>query len=140
MEFKKFNVRVRVHYSEVDRMSVVYHGNYFRYFETGRTELLRHIGFPYEQLEESGLFFVVVQAHAEYSGNAGYDKQLNINTWVDLINHASIRFQYEVASESAEKIIVSGYTTLACLGKNKHPTRLPATLLSALSGFYAQPI
>ena len=44
--------KVRVYYQDTDQMGVVYYGNYARYYEIGRTEMIRSMGFTYKQMEE----------------------------------------------------------------------------------------
>ena len=69
-------VTVRVRYGETDQMGVVYHPNYFLYFETGRTELMRAAGVVYSEMEKSGVFLVVTQASCRYRAAARYDRAL----------------------------------------------------------------
>ena len=56
---------VRVRYADTDKMGIVYNGNYFMFFEIGRTELLRSLGLPYVELERAGYLLPVLEAHAE---------------------------------------------------------------------------
>ncbi len=71
---------VRVRYGEVDRMGVVYHANYLAYFETGRTEFLRHLGRSYRAVEEGGMLLVVADAGLRFHRPAGYDDELRVRT------------------------------------------------------------
>ena len=68
---------VRVRYAETDQMGVVYHGNYFTWFEVGRVELCRHLGFEYKQMEsEDDTFIVVAEASCRYKRSARFDDVL----------------------------------------------------------------
>lgn len=71
---------IRVRYADTDKMGVVYNGNYLRFFEIGRTELLRDIGVPYVQLESEGLLLPVLEAHVEFVRPAKYDDLITIET------------------------------------------------------------
>lgn len=51
---------VRVRYAETDQMNVVYYGNYAQYFEVGRAESIRNLGFTYKKMEEMGIKMPVV--------------------------------------------------------------------------------
>ena len=71
-----FEAPVRVRYEETDRMGVVYHSNYFVWFEVSRTDLLRNNGWTYREMEADGIQLPVIEAHCEYRKPAKYDDQL----------------------------------------------------------------
>ncbi|HCH37026.1 MAG TPA: acyl-CoA thioesterase, partial [Acidobacteria bacterium] len=71
---------VRVRYAETDKMGVVYHANYLVWFEIGRTDLLRTIGWTYRQMESAGISLPVIEAHCEYRKPARYDDELEVTT------------------------------------------------------------
>lgn len=87
---------VRVRYADTDKMGVVYNGNYLRYFEIGRTELLRHIGVPYAQLEDHGALLPLIEAHVEYLRPARYDDLLTIRTHYAVDRSPVLRLSYEI--------------------------------------------
>ena len=61
--------RIRVRYAETDQMGVVYHANHFIWFEVGRVELLRQLGFSYRDMEQQDhCFIAVVLASANVVG------------------------------------------------------------------------
>ena len=68
----------RVRYADTDQMSIVWHGNYFEYFEVGRTELLRTLGFTYRGMEEGGIRLPLVEAHCRFLQPARYDDEILI--------------------------------------------------------------
>ena len=72
--------RIRVRYEETDRMGVVYHANHLRYFEQGRTELMRARGVRYRDLEESGVLLAVLEANAVFKGKVTYDDEITVET------------------------------------------------------------
>jgi acyl-CoA thioester hydrolase len=57
---------VRVRYAETDQMGVAYHGNYFAWFEVGRTDLLRQFGLTYKELEGQQVRLPVIETHVLY--------------------------------------------------------------------------
>src|SRR3954451_20361898 len=65
--------QLRVRYSETDQMGTVYHSRPLEWFECGRTELLRHLGLPYADLERQGLYLPLIESHLQYLGRARYD-------------------------------------------------------------------
>ena len=74
---------VRVRYKDTDQMGVVYHGNYFTYFEIGRVEYLRDRGMTYKDMEQhDDSHIVVVEAQCRFLRPARYDDVLRIRTHV----------------------------------------------------------
>jgi acyl-CoA thioester hydrolase len=126
------SVRVRVRYGETDQMGVVYHPNYFLYFETGRTELLRASGVAYSELEKSGVFLVVIEASCRYRAAARYDQELTILTRIDELRKATIRFSYRVLGPDGG-LLAEGSTELASVNRDKNPIRLPKEVSELLS-------
>src|ERR1700754_1391147 len=72
--------QVRVRYAETDQMNVVYYGNYAQYFEVGRVESIRQLGFSYKDLESTGIIMPVVEMNVKYLRPARYDDLLTIRT------------------------------------------------------------
>jgi len=106
-------VKVRVRYGETDRMGVVYHGNYFQYFEIGRTELMRARGATYRSLEDRGYALAVVEVGATYRAGAKYDDELTVVTVARPAGRVRVRFDYEIVRDG--RTICEGFTVLACL-------------------------
>ena len=98
---------LRVRYAETDKMGVVYHANYFVWFEVGRTDLLRHAGWTYREMEAEGVSLPVIEAHAEYKHPARYDDELEIRVEASMPSPARLRFSYQVvrvADEAADRV------------------------------------
>lgn len=118
---------IRVRYSETDRMGVVYHANYLAYFEIGRTEQLRAMGVRYRDLEDQGYALAVVEAALRYASPARYDEVVTVSTRLTRVTHARLTHEYEIRGEDG-RLVVTGHTTLACLGPDGRVRRLPAHL------------
>ena len=103
---------IRVIYADTDQMGVVYHSNYLRYFEIGRTELLRELGISYKDMEEKyGIMLPVKEAFVDYKISIKYDDIIVVYTSVEKLKNASLRLKYEIRSKENEKILYStGYT------------------------------
>jgi len=124
---------VRVRYAETDQMGVAYHGEYFAWFEVGRTDLLRGLGLTYRDLEARGLRLPVIEAHAKYLKPARYDDLLEIHTLVKDVGGASIRFGYEVRLAGDETpALAHGETAHAAVDRDGRPCRLPDELRKRL--------
>src|ERR1700761_4541875 len=72
--------KMRVRYAETDQMNVVYHGNYAQYFEVGRVEAIRQLGFSYKDLEATGIILPVIEWTARFLRPARYDDLLTVRT------------------------------------------------------------
>lgn len=127
-----FSVTVRVRYGDTDRMGVVYHGNYLTYFEVGRTEYLRALGFPYSRLEGEGILLTVVEAHCRYLAAATYDDLLRVETTGRTVSPVRVRFDYRIFHEGSGRIVAEGWTELVCLDRDRRPRRLPAEIRGVL--------
>lgn len=117
----------RVIYGDTDQMGVAYYANYLRWFEIGRTELMRQAGVPYERAERDGIFFPVTEAQCRYRKPALYDNLLRIETTVESLGRVALRFNYWIGLETDRVTLASGWTKHACLNRNRKVTRLPAS-------------
>lgn len=90
-------IQFRVRYQETDQMGVVYHGNYFAYFEMGRTELLREAtGRSYRDVEEDNVRMVVAKVECSYFKPAHYDDLLTLETRVAKCTRASLEHEHKL--------------------------------------------
>ena len=125
--------RIRVIYGDTDQMGVVYHANYFRFFEVGRMEYLRARGANYRDLERDGLSLPVIDVSASYKSPARYDDLLLIRTVVSEVKRVSLAFTYEVRREEDPlKLLCTGHTVHACMGREGRLVRLPERLAQLL--------
>ncbi|MFO8008336.1 MAG: thioesterase family protein [Candidatus Brocadiia bacterium] len=120
--------RLRVRYAETDQMGVVYNSHFLVYFEVGRTEYLRARGRAYADLEAEGVYLAVVEAHCRYLGPAGYDEELEMQTWVDRLRPTRIDFRHRIGRLDDGSAVAEGHVVLACVDGQGRPRRLPADL------------
>ena len=111
-------IEFRVPYADVDQMGCVHHSNYLKYFEQGRTELLRQSGWAYRDLEASGVFFVVSRASCDYRSPARYDELLTLTTTIKRKTLARIDHHYELRAKQDNRLLAIGQTTLACVNSD----------------------
>lgn len=112
-------------YAETDKMGVVYYANYFVWFEVARTDLLRHAGWSYRDMETEGCMLPVLEAHCEYRKPALYDDELEIRTTGTWLSHVRIRFDYVIVRLSDAAVLAGGHTVHASLDLAGKPMRLP---------------
>ena len=103
--------KIRVYYQDTDKMGVVYYGNYARYYEIGRTEMIRDLGFTYKQMEELGIMLPARSLKIYYIKSAYYDELLTVRTIVDTIPQVKFPIKTEMYNEKGE-LINSGEVVL----------------------------
>ena len=116
LTYPTHEVQIRVRYQETDQMGVVYHGNYFTFFEIGRTEYLRSNGYTYREMEAEGAFAVVVKAECSYHKGAKYDDLLTIKTTIKRITRVKIEYEHQIFRDS--ELLATGHITLAFVDSN----------------------
>jgi len=130
--------QLRVRYAETDQMGVVYHSNYFPWFETARAESIRQLGFSYADMEKMGIIMPVVEVQCRYVRPAVYDDLLRIKVILkELPVHHKIEFHHEVFNEKDE-LLATGRIILYFLeAKTMKRTTMPEQLLSKLKPFFS---
>ena len=129
--------KIRVRYAETDQMGIVYHSNYFLYFESGRTESIRELGFTYADMENMGVIMPVSDAHCRYLRSAKYDDLLTVKTMLkELPIHHKIEFHHEVFNEKDELLAVGKIILYFMEAKTMKRTSMPAELLEKLQPYF----
>ena len=123
---------LRVRYGDTDRMGFVYYANYLRWFEIGRTELIRSLGTPYREVEEAGVSLPVVEASCRYRKSARYDDSIVIETGIASLERASVEFAYRVVRETDGELLATGRTRHCFLATDGRPARAPEFLVALL--------
>ena len=115
----------RVIYGDTDNMGMAYYANYLRWFEIGRTELLRQWGLPYRDIETRGIFLPVAEAHCKYHTPARYDTVLHIEAVLDTEVKGGMKIDYRITSADGRTLHATGYTRHAFVTKDGRVTRPP---------------
>jgi acyl-CoA thioester hydrolase len=129
---------IRVRYAETDPMNVVYYGNYAQYFEVGRVESFRELGFSYKVIEEMGIMLPVVELNIKYLRPARYDDLITVKTQIKALPHDHrIVFDQEIFNEEG-KLLTIGMVKLYFmdekLGKR---ASMPALMHEKLSTYFS---
>lgn len=129
--------KLRVRYAETDQMDVVYHGNYAQYFEVGRAEAIRQMGFTYKDMESMGIIMPIVEWHAKFIRPAHYDDLLTIRTTLkELPADHRIEFHQEVYNEK-EKLLTTGKVVLYFMtADTMEKTTMPENLIENLKPYF----
>lgn len=126
---------VRVRYAETDQMGIVYYSNYFVWFEIGRVELLRQLGFDYKRMEfEDDCFIPVVEANCRYKAPARYDEELILQTEAVSVRGYILKFRYRLLRAADRQLLAEGETTHVVTDRKMTKKDLPDKYVKAISG------
>jgi len=123
--------KLRVRYAETDQMGVVYHSNHLIWFEVGRVEFMRQMGFSYRDMErEDGLFIAVAEARCRYRAPVYYDEEVVVRTRLKTVRDSVIIFSYELARADTGALLAEGETTHVVTNSAMKISALPNKYLS----------
>ena len=126
---------IRVRYAETDQMGVVYYANFLVWFEIGRVELLRQLGFDYKTMEvEDDCFIPGVEVNGRYKAPARYDDQRVIETRMAALRGSVLKFRYRVLRGNDAHVLAEGETTHVVTDRKMSKRALPEKYVQALSG------
>ena len=124
--------RLRVRYAETDQMGVVYHANHLVWFEVGRVELMRQMGFSYRDMEsEDGRYIAVVEVQCRYRAPVFYDDEVVIRTRLKTVRESVVAFAYELVRERDKTLLAEGETTHIVTDSKMKVAALPDKYLTA---------
>ena len=126
--------RLRVRYAETDRMGIVYHANFAVWFEVGRVELLRQLGFQYSEMEQKDRCHIpVVDLRVRYKAPAQYDDEIVVRTVLKNVRSSLLHFSYEVFRESDRALLATGETMHIIVDDKFERQPLPEKYMKAFS-------
>lgn len=127
-------VKYRILYADTDMMGVVYYGNYGRFFELGRTEMIREMGMPYIVLEKAGIMMPVYSVESKYRNVLSYDELITIETTVKKLPAARMEFFHRIYNEDGGLAHEAKVVLVFLDMKTNKPVRAPERLLGLLQG------
>jgi len=130
---RAFNeTRLRVRYAETDQMGVVYHSNHLIWFEVGRVELMRQMGFSYRDMErDDGCFIAVAEVKCRYRAPVYYDDEVLIRTRLKTVRESVVAFSYELVRADSRTLLAEGETTHIVTDSKMKVAALPDKYLTA---------
>lgn len=130
---------VRVRYGETDQMGYLYYGYYALYYEVGRAEAIRQLGYTYKELEDMGIVMPVVELKAQYFRPALYDNLITVKTILkEMPEDSKISFHSELYNEQGQ-LLNKGTTTLVFYDpREKKKVSMPAELKTRLQPFFTK--
>ena len=122
-----------VRYYETDQMGIVHHSNYIRYFECGRTAMLKELGLPIEKIEESGVMLPVVSVECRYKVPARLGDTLRIVSIIDEVPRAKLVIRTEIYN-LADQLVCEGEVVLGFINaQTRRPVRCPEDLAAVFT-------
>jgi acyl-CoA thioester hydrolase len=120
MYVNKYEFKVR--YAEVDRMNIAYHSNYIIWFELGRTEFLRSLGYNYSQLEKEEIWLPVIEVGCKYMSPVTYDDRVVVETFIEELSRVRIKFKYRLYTGG--RLCAEGFSAHAFTNPKLRPLAL----------------
>jgi len=115
---------IRVYYEDTDAAGIVYHANYLRFAERGRTEMLRAAGFEHAGiLKETGIAFTVISMQVNFKSPAKLDELLDVQTRMVSVGGASMEMAQGIFR--GDTLLVDMIVKIACIDRNGKAARLP---------------
>lgn len=111
----------RVNYYETDKMKIVHHTNYVRYFEEARIDFMRQINCSCSELESEGILIPVVDAYARFHKSLKFDDEFYVQVKLDKFNGARMEFSYEIRFFKDDSLAVTGHTSHCFINENMKP-------------------
>jgi acyl-CoA thioester hydrolase len=131
--------RLRVRYAETDQMGVVYHSNHLIWFEVGRVELMREMGFSYRDMErDDGRFIAVAEVKCRYRAPVYYDEEVVVRTRLKNVRESIVVFSYELVHADRGTLLAEGETTHIVTDSNMKVAALPEKYLTAFRAAVAK--
>ncbi len=120
-------MQFRVRFQETDLMGIVWHGNYFSWFESGRVEYLRQTGMTYNDLRDIGLNFAVIHSECDYKKPAKYDEVVTL--WTDIERVTPTRIEHSYLLFRDEELLAIGRTVVVAVDNQGRLRRIPDEMI-----------
>ncbi|EFK08044.1 acyl-CoA thioester hydrolase, YbgC/YbaW family [delta proteobacterium NaphS2] len=114
----------RVLYADTDRSGLVYHSNYFRFFELGRASLMRDTAYPYREIESDGRIYPIIEVGVTYHSSLRYDDPLRIYTTPGKLERVRLLFDYIITHGETQQIVCKGFTRHCALNEKGTPVAI----------------
>ena len=125
-------------YYETDKMGIVHHSNYIRWFEEARIYFMEQMGYPYDRMEAEGTIIpVVVSVNCEYKRMTRFGDELEIEVSISKYNSATLECSYEVRNSLTGELCAVGSSSHCFLNPDGRPCILKRTNKEAHEAFLA---
>ena len=124
----------KVQYYETDKMGIVHHSNYIRWFEEARIDFMENIGYTYADMEKKGVMIPVLGVSANYKSGVGYGDSVVITTTLTNITAVKLSFSYEIRDKKSGELKMSGASDHCFVDSNFKP----CSIKKKMPEFYEQ--
>ena len=129
--------QIRIHYALTDQMGVVYHGHYAQFYEIGRGEAIRDLGYSYKDIEAMGIIMPVVDVHSRFFRPAKYDDLITVKTTLkELPVHHKIVFHSEIFNEDGHLLNIGDVTLYFMEALEMKRCSMPDALKNKLAKYF----
>jgi acyl-CoA thioester hydrolase len=131
LRMRIFSTRTRARYADTDTSGIVYYASYFLYFETGRVEMFRELGLPYDY------HLPIVETACRYRAPARFDDLLEIHSFVEELRSKGFRIGHRVhrvQQDGSLELLVEGHTAMVTVGEDRKAIALPESFRAAFGG------
>lgn len=129
--------QIRIHYALTDQMGVVYHGHYAQFYEIGRAEAIRQLGYSYKDIEAMGIIMPVVNIHSKFLRPAKYDDLITVKTTLqELPLHHKVIFHSEIYNEKDELLNIGDVTLYFMEVNGMKRCNMPEALKDKLAQYF----
>lgn len=108
---------IELSYADTDMMGVIYHGNYIKWLELGRTKLIEEVGFNYLDMEKAGYYAPVYNLEITYKKPVTLEDRVFVKTWVEENQGLRTVYGFQIVNQNGE-ICSEGTTTHIVVKKN----------------------
>lgn len=119
-----YSIKIKPRYAETDQMGVVYHGNYFPWFELGRDDFFHKLGCCYKSVENCGIIMPVTRCDCQYIVSATYDEMIDVQTTLLFFNGVRLKLKFDVFREADQTLLAKATIEYAFLNTESKPINL----------------
>lgn len=124
----KSELELDIRYYETDQMGIVHHSNYIRFFECGRSDMMKKAGLPIEVIEAEGVMLPIVAVECRYRMPAKMGDRIRIVSTIDKVSLAKLIVKSDIYNQHGE-LLCNGAVTLGFIDSlTRHPVRCPENL------------
>ena len=124
--------KLELRYSDTDQMGVIYHANYFSFFEQGRTQFLRDVGYEYYKFEENGIIYPVRDVSCTYLKSIRFGEDVFLETKIHKFSKVKTTYYHEIKNTDGE-LKCTAFTSVVCVDKD---TFLPVRMSDRIPEVY----
>ncbi len=111
-------------YYETDRMDVIHHSNYIRWFEEARIHFMKNVGYPYDKMESEGIMLPVLSAECQYKSSVRFGDTVLISASVSQYNGFRMVIQYKICDKKTGELRAYGTTSHCFTDSEMKPIRI----------------